>query len=62
MTHEAGKGDKMRPTNHEAFSKHFDEIFKQNRDRVVCPDCGKEFWIRADTPHIHTCSPQHVTK
>ena len=27
MTHEAGKGDKQRPTNHEAFSKNFEAIF-----------------------------------
>lgn len=27
MTHEAGKGDTMRPTNHEAFSQSFDRIF-----------------------------------
>lgn len=28
MTHgDGGKGDAQRPTNHEAFSKHFEEIF-----------------------------------
>lgn len=27
MSHEAGKGDAMRPTNHEAFAANFDRIF-----------------------------------
>lgn len=27
MTHEAGKGDKQRPTNQEAFAKNFEAIF-----------------------------------
>jgi hypothetical protein len=27
MTHEAGKGDKQRPTDHEAFAKNFENIF-----------------------------------
>ena len=62
MTHEAGKGDKMRPTDMERFNANFDKIFRQHRERTVCPDCGKEFWLRADEPHIHTCTPQHVTK
>ena len=27
MSHEAGKGDAMRPTNHEAFDANFERIF-----------------------------------
>ena len=27
MTHEAGKGSTQRPTDHDAFSKHFEAIF-----------------------------------
>ena len=27
MAHEAGKGDKQRPTDHEAFSSNFDQVF-----------------------------------
>jgi hypothetical protein len=36
MTHEAGKGDKQRPTNHKSFSENFDRIFgkKELRDRI----------------------------
>ena len=29
MTHEAGKGDKQRPTNHEKFAENFEKIFKR---------------------------------
>ena len=29
MGHEAGKGSKQRPTNHEAYSKAWDKIFKK---------------------------------
>ena len=29
MGHEAGKGSKQRPTNHEAYSKAWDTIFKK---------------------------------
>lgn len=35
MTHEAGKGDKQRPTNHEAFGKHFEEIFGKKVPKEV---------------------------
>ena len=28
MAHESGKGDKQRPTNHEAFASNFDQIFR----------------------------------
>jgi hypothetical protein len=34
MTHEAGKGDKQRPTNHEAFSKAWD-LIKWSKDAPV---------------------------
>lgn len=27
MSHEAGKGDKQRPTNYEAFARNFEAIF-----------------------------------
>ena len=31
MTHgDGGKGDTQRPTNHEAFSKNFDAIFRRD--------------------------------
>ena len=60
MAHEAGKGDTQRPTNHKAYSEHFDNIFRNNRDRVVCPRCNKEFWVRPDEPHVHTCTPSNV--
>lgn len=63
MTHsDGGKGDKQRPTNKEAYDKHYDEIFRKPREQVKCDRCGKEFWLRADEPHIHTCTPQHTTK
>lgn len=35
MTHEAGKGDKQRPTNKEAFDKHFEEIFGKKPPKVL---------------------------
>ena len=31
MSHEAGKGDKQRPTNHEKFSSNFDRIFRSGK-------------------------------
>ena len=37
MAHEAGKGDTMRPTNHEAFSNGFDRIFGKSK---VPQNCG----------------------
>jgi len=27
MAHEAGKGDKQRPTNHDAFASNFQQVF-----------------------------------
>lgn len=61
MTHsEAGKGDDVRPTDHKAYSNGYDLIWGKHRDKVTCPDCGKEFWLRKDEPHIHTCTPKHV--
>lgn len=33
MTHgDGGKGDKQRPTNKDAYDKHFDNIFKKKDD------------------------------
>ena len=60
MTHEAGKGDTQRPTDHKAFSANYDNIFKKQREHTVCTRCGKEFWLRADEPHIHTCTPKET--
>lgn len=31
MTHEAGKGDTQRPTDHEKFSSNFDRIFRSGK-------------------------------
>lgn len=45
---EAGKGDTQRPTNKEAFDKHFEEIFgKKTKEEPAKP-----------TPD----TPQHTTK
>ncbi len=36
MTHgDGGKGSSQRPTNHESFSKHFEEIFGKKPDPIV---------------------------
>ena len=35
MTHEAGKGDKQRPTDKAAFDAHYDNIFKKRDDAVA---------------------------
>lgn len=35
MTHEAGKGDKQRPTNHDAFSAQFETIFGKKVPKEV---------------------------
>ena len=35
MTHEAGKGDKQRPTNYDKFSENFDRIFGKKGNEVV---------------------------
>ena len=41
---DGGKGDKQRPTNHEAFASNFDTIFKSKPTRgsfVQCRETGK---------------------
>lgn len=41
---DGGKGDKQRPTNHEAFANNFDQIFKNKPVRgsfVQCKETGK---------------------
>ena len=35
MTHEAGKGDKQRPTDYDKFSENFDRIFGKKGNEVV---------------------------
>ena len=50
MTHEAGKGDTMRPTNHEAFSKGFDRIFGKREiedDEPTCSSCTGPMYTQA---------------
>jgi hypothetical protein len=32
MTHEAGKGDTQRPTDHDKFSANYDAIFRQTKE------------------------------
>lgn len=33
MTHsDGGKGDKQRPTNKEAYDKHYEEIFRKKKE------------------------------
>lgn len=34
MTHEAGKGDKQRPTNYKSFAENFDAIFRRDDDKA----------------------------
>ena len=61
MTHEAGKGDKQRPTNHKSFSENFDRIFgKGERYKSTCDRCGKELWLDPNDSYagIHTCTPK----
>jgi hypothetical protein len=56
MTHEAGKGDTQRPTDHEKFSSNFEAIFgskpkKELRDRIgMMPieDCYKVFGTKPE--------------
>jgi hypothetical protein len=59
VTHsDGGKGDKQRPTDHNAYSNNYDNIWKNQREKIVCTDCGKEFWLKPNEPHIHTCTPK----
>jgi hypothetical protein len=32
MTHEAGKGDTQRPTDHNKYSANYDAIFRQTKE------------------------------
>jgi ribosomal protein S27AE len=54
MTHEAGKGDTMRPTNHKAFADNFDRTFGKREvgededDDPTCPSCGGPLYMQ---PH-----------
>ena len=57
MTHEAGKGDTQRPTNHEQFSSNYDSIFKKDKE-VTCPECGEKFMLSSKYPHTHVCKPK----
>lgn len=61
MTHsDGGKGSTQRPTNHEAYSANYDNIWKKQRDKVKCDRCGEWFWLYANEPHIHTCTPKEI--
>lgn len=60
MTHEAGKGDTQRPTNHEKFSSNYDNIFKKQRDKVKCDRCGEWFFLYANETHNHTCNSKET--
>jgi hypothetical protein len=62
MTHEAGKGDTQRPTNHKSFSEGFDRIFGKRSEpyKTTCNRCGKELWLDPVDAYsgIHTCTPK----
>jgi len=61
MTHEAGKGDTQRPTNHKSFAENFDRIFgNKNIEKVTCERCGKDIFINKLDSYsgIHTCTPK----
>jgi tRNA(Ile2) C34 agmatinyltransferase TiaS len=51
MTHEAGKGDTMRPTNHKAFAEGMDRIFGkrviEEDDEPSCPSCTGPMYTQA---------------
>ena len=40
--HEAGKGDKQRPTNHETYSNNYDLIFRKPKDVLPSTGNGQE--------------------
>ena len=42
MTHEAGKGDTQRPTDHEKFSSNYDTIFRKTKEDWKPQDTTKE--------------------
>jgi len=64
MTHEAGKGDKQRPTNWHHFSENFGRIFggkpKENYEIITCQRCGKSMKVNTFDAYsgIHTCTPK----
>ena len=64
MTHEAGKGDKPRPTNWDHFSENFDRIFGKKQlpepHFKNCERCGKDIWVDPLDAYsgIHTCTPK----
>jgi hypothetical protein len=42
MTHEAGKGDKQRPTNWDHFSENFDRIFGRKVPDNVAAEVNRQ--------------------
>lgn len=63
MTHEAGKGDKQRPTNHRSFAENFEKIFGKKENKAYfleCDRCGKKIWFDPTDSYsgIHTCTPK----
>ena len=51
MTHEAGKGDTMRPTNHKAYADNFDRIFgkrevEEDDGEPSCLSCGGPMYTK----------------
>lgn len=42
MTHEAGKGDKQRPTNWDHFSENFDRIFGVKMPKEHADDINRQ--------------------
>jgi ribosomal protein L37AE/L43A len=56
MTHEAGKGDTMRPTNHKAFAEGMDRIFGKREveedDEPSCPSCTGPLYTQAHWGYV----------
>jgi ribosomal protein S27AE len=61
MTHEAGKGDTQRPTNHEKFSSNYDTIDWSAKE-VTCPRCGEKYMLSSKHPNKHYCVLPEETK
>jgi hypothetical protein len=70
MTHEAGKGDKQRPTNYKSFSENFDNIFRKTEEELslsmfkvhdihVCDKCGAEYSAPQGEKGNHVCGELH---
>ena len=51
MTREAGKGSKQRPTNHEAYSKAWDTIFRKQTSQDT-----------QDAPPVEAVMPEPPTQ